>query len=147
MTGSLITLFDRDLNKLISELELTDDMHLWVRTAGVTNSIGNLALHLCGNLNHFIGATLGQTGYVRQRDKEFSDKHVSKHELIAKINETKQVVAHTLSKLSPPQISAAYPLIVFDRQVSTEYFLIHLQAHLNYHLGQINYLRRILTAA
>lgn len=147
MVNSLITLYNRDLDKLISEIELTDDNKLWLKKPGITNTIGNLALHLCGNLNHFIGAILGKSGYVRQRDREFSDKNISKELIIDRIENVKVTIANTLSQLTPNQIAANYPVNVFDKTLTTEYFLIHLHAHLNYHLGQINYLRRILTAA
>jgi len=147
MIKSLIHLFNRDLDKLISEIELTDDNKLWIKKPGITNTIGNLALHLCGNLNHFIGATLGSSGYVRQRDKEFSDKNVSKEVIIDRIEAVKIIIANTLNKLTSDQIASSYPINVFDKTVTTEYFLIHLHSHLNYHLGQINYLRRILTAS
>ncbi len=147
MIKSLSSLFKRDLDRLISEIELTDDDKLWVKKPGITNSIGNLALHLCGNLNHFIGATLGQTGYIRQRDKEFSDKNVSKESIINNIKKTTASISEVLNKLNKENLQATYPIQVFDKHVSTEYFLIHLHSHLNYHLGQINYLRRILTAS
>ncbi|MTI21927.1 DinB family protein [Fulvivirga sp. RKSG066] len=145
MTTSLITLFDRDLDRLKSEVELIDDKNLWKACSGVTNCAGNLTLHLCGNLKHFIGSVLGQTGYIRERDKEFSDKNISKNDLYKNIEETKRVIKATLTKVSPEDLQSIYPMPRWDQEISVEFFLIHLHSHLNYHLGQINYIRRILT--
>ena len=55
---------------------------VWKIKEGISNSAGNLTLHLLGNLNHFIGATLGNTGYVRERDKEFSLKNIPRIQLV-----------------------------------------------------------------
>jgi len=145
MTQPLIELFERDLAKLKTEVELTNDRDLWQTREGVTNSIGNLTLHLCGNLKHFVGAILGETGYIREREREFSDKNVSKADLYANLGETREVVISTLQKLTQEQLNATYPKKVFDKDMTGMQFLIHLHSHLNYHLGQINYLRRILS--
>lgn len=145
LTQTLIQLFNRDLDKLIEEINLyKNEEHLWLTTEAVSNCAGNLCLHLVGNLNAFIGAQLGQTGYIRQRDKEFSLKYVPRTTMIAQIKEVKTVVANTLSKLTSTDLQQDYPLQVFKRLMTTEYFLVHLSTHLSYHLGQINYHRRLL---
>lgn len=145
VTETLKKLFERDLNKLVDEIEAyKNEAVLWKIHDGISNSAGNLALHLVGNLNHFVGAQLGHTGYVRERELEFSKKDVPRTELIADITETKKVVGDTLSQLSEDQLQAEYPLVVFGEPMSTEYMLIHLTTHLSYHLGQINYHRRLL---
>ena len=73
LTETLIKLFKRDLGKLKEEVDsYQNEANLWIVTNDVSNSAGNLCLHLVGNLNHFIGAVLGDSGYVRQRDLEFS---------------------------------------------------------------------------
>ena len=72
MLQTLSSFFRKDLSKLIGEIDLyKNETDLWKIKDGISNSGGNLTLHLIGNLNHFIGATLGNTGYVRERDKEF----------------------------------------------------------------------------
>lgn len=146
MNQALISLFERDLDRLRMEIELTSDTDLWRVKPGVTNSIGNLALHLCGNLKHFIGATLGSSGYVREREREFSDKNVSKSKLYTNIEETKAIIVKTISALTQENIKSVYPVKMWNREITTEFFLIHLQSHLNYHLGQINYLRRVFSS-
>lgn len=145
LNDSLISLFERDLEKLKEEISLfiTED-DLWITPGSINNSPGNLCLHLCGNLKHFIGATLGKTGYVRERDKEFSLRNVPREELLKNIDETKNVVLQTIPKIDGQTLNSKYPIDVFGKEMTTEYFLIHLTTHLNYHLGQINYLRRIL---
>ncbi|CAN0596551.1 unnamed protein product, partial [Laminaria digitata] len=93
---TLNTLFQRDLDKLIAELEAYDERHLWQVKEGVINSGGNIALHLNGNLQHFIGTVLGETGFVRERDKEFSSKDVPVRNIIQDVNVTKKVIEDTL---------------------------------------------------
>lgn len=138
-------LFQRELDKLKQEIaSYTDEKSLWVVEQQIANSAGNLCLHLIGNLNAFIGATLGKTGYIRQRAQEFSTKDVPRDVLIKQIEATKQTVAQTLQQLAPTTLSEPYPLEVFGEPMTTHFFLAHLVAHLTYHLGQINYHRRML---
>ncbi|UKJ09024.1 DinB family protein [Solitalea lacus] len=135
----------RDLEKLSAEVEQYNiDENLWRVEPVISNSGGNLCLHLVGNLNHFIGHVLGNTGYVRNRDLEFSLKNVSKSELITMINETIMMIDSVLAKVSPEQLKEKYPIEVFGEPMTTEYFLVHLVTHLSYHLGQVNYHRRLL---
>lgn len=103
-----------------------------------------MCLHICGNLKHFIGEILGKTGYVRNRDSEFSDKNISKEKLIENIDETISVVKNTLEKMTEKDFEKNYPENVIMNEMTTGFFLIHLHSHLNYHLGQINYHRRLL---
>ena len=145
LKDTLIKLFKRDLNKLIEEIDLyKNDTNLWKIDGLVSNSAGNLCLHLIGNLNHFIGAILGDTGYIRQRELEFSIKDVPKSELITQIKKTIEVVENTLNTLTVADLIKDYKVQVFKEAMTTEYFLIHLTMHLAYHLGQINYHRRLL---
>lgn len=144
-TATLIEIFDRDLNKLITEINLyKDEERLWIIKDGIGNSAGNLCLHLIGNLNHFIGAILGNTGYVREREKEFSLKNIPRKELIQSIENTITVVKESLSKLSATDFEKLFPLEVFGKPLTTGFMLLHLTTHLAYHLGQINYHRRLL---
>jgi uncharacterized damage-inducible protein DinB len=145
LSETLKSLFNRDLNKLKSEIEsYKTESNLWVIDREIANSSGNLCLHLIGNLNTFIGATLGGSNYIRNRELEFSLKDISKLELIKMIEETIVVVSETLDKITDEQINSEYPLLVFHEKMSTEFFLVHLATHLTYHLGQINYHRRLL---
>jgi len=142
---TLKVLFKRDLNKLKSEIGLyQDEAKLWHKEKNISNSAGNLCLHLIGNLNTFIGAELGKTGYIRQRELEFSLKDIPKADLISKIEATIIVVDDTLDKLSEDELKKEYPILVFSEKTTTEYFLVHLASHLAYHLGQVNYHRRLL---
>ena len=144
-TSALTELFVRDLNRLVTELEQYPSAdQIWLLPTGINNSAGTLALHLVGNLQHFIGAVLGDTGYVRDREAEFNDRNVPVHQLIQSINSTIEVIDTVLGKLSSESLQSKYPLEVFGEPISTIKFLIHLQGHLNYHLGQVNYHRRLL---
>ena len=145
MIDILKQLFTSDLEKLKTEISsYTDEMNLWKISGDIKNSGGNLCLHLCGNLQHFIGAVLGNSGYVRKRDAEFSKKSVSVKELVKEVELTITAVENTLNHLKEERLGEKYPRNVFGYEMTTEYFLIHLAAHLNYHLGQINYHRRLL---
>jgi uncharacterized damage-inducible protein DinB len=142
---SLKTIFKRDLLKLKTEIELYHhEENLWITEKGIANSAGNLCLHLIGNLKTYIGREIGKTNYVRNRELEFSQKDVARAELLYGIEETIIVVENALNKMKKEDLDLEYPLLVFEYKMSTEYFLVHLATHLNYHLGQINYHRRLL---
>lgn len=142
---TLKTLFNRDLTRLRNEIELyKNEKNIWKVEKQIANSAGNLCLHLIGNLNTYIGAEIGKTIYIRHREFEFSFKDISKAELIDNIEKTKIIVATALDKLTVEQLEKEYPVLVFENKTSTDYLLIHLTTHLTYHLGQINYHRRLL---
>jgi uncharacterized damage-inducible protein DinB len=145
MIETLKQLFLRDLEKLKTEISsYRDEKNLWKISGDISNPAGNLCLHLCGNLQHFIGATLGNSGYVRNRDAEFSKKNVPIRELVAEIELTTEVVQKTLLELKEEDLQKTFPINVFGYEMTTEYLLTNMAAHLTYHLGQINYHRRIL---
>ena len=145
LTENLNKLFTRDLDGLINELNLyKNENDLWTVYGDITNSAGNLALHLIGNLQHFIGKELGGTNYVRTREREFSLKNVSRETIIKQIEDTKIMVNKTLKTLDTNKLQDQYPILVFKENTSTEFFLMHLSSHLSYHLGQINYHRRLM---
>ncbi|WP_343614254.1 DinB family protein [Flavobacterium sp.] len=142
---SLKTLFNRDLNKLKIEIESYENENaIWVIDKNISNSAGNLCLHLMGNINTYIGARLGNTGYIRNRPLEFLLKDIPRAELISKIENTISMVNEVFDSLTETDLEAIYPEIVFEKEMTTGFFLIHLATHLSYHLGQINYHRRLL---
>lgn len=138
----------RDLNKLKQEISLySSEENLWKIERNIANSAGNLCLHLVGNLNAYIGAEFGNSGYVRQRDLEFSLKNISQRELIQKIDDTIVVIDRVMSSFPEEKLHEEFPLLVLPEKTSNEYFLVHLTVHLSYHLGQINYHRRLIDTA
>lgn len=141
----LATFYNRDLLKLTDELKLFKvGENLWKTAGSVNNSCGNLVMHIIGGLNYLIGARLGNTGYIRNREREFSGKAVAKAALLAQMEELIPIINKTLAGLSDEQMEADYP-IPFDNAIrSNSYVLVQLLVHLNYHIGQVNYLRRIL---
>lgn len=146
MLQSLIKLYDRDLQNLIKEIEAYEDENdLWMVRGEIKNSAGNLCLHLMGNLNHYIGHQLGQSDYVRNRPLEFSDKNVPRTELIATIETTRIMLKAILPTLSEEVLAQNHTEEFYGGHDSNEYFLIHLFGHFNYHLGQINYHRRLIS--
>lgn len=145
LVETLKKILNRDLEKLKQELSLyKDESKIWVTEKNIANSAGNLCLHLVGNLNTYIGAEIGKTGYIRNRDLEFSMKDVPQKELIQKIEDTIKVVDNSLSMLKDQELENEYPLLVFAEKTTIGYFMVHLAVHLGYHLGQVNYHRRLL---
>jgi hypothetical protein len=141
----LLWLFTRDLNKLKDELNLySTESSIWKVEPNISNSAGNLSLHLIGNLNHFVGAILGKNGYIRQRDLEFSKKDIPRTILVEDIDKTIAVLTDILGKLSNADLDVEYAFAKPDKLDSAGQFLLNLTAHLAYHLGQINYHRRLL---
>jgi Protein of unknown function (DUF1572) len=141
---SLATILERDLDKLSSEItQYPSDESIWLVPEGVKNSGGNLCLHLCGNLQHYFGTVIGKTGYARNRPLEFSAKNISRQSLLQEIEKAKKAVLETLRIMTEDQLLAEYPEVVFGKPMTTLFFFIHLSAHLGYHLGQINYHRRL----
>ena len=142
----LATLLWRDINKVIEQVRaFPEDRLLWETRPGVSNSAGNLALHLIGNLSEYIGRQIGCVAFTRQRPKEFSDKGVSATELITRLEQVAELTHRIVAGLTETTLSAKYPELVLGYEMTTVHFLIHLLGHLNYHLGQMDYLRRMLT--
>ena len=142
---SLLQIFERDLNKLKDEISIyKDEKSLWIVKNEISNSAGNLCLHLVGNLNHFIGTALGKTEYVRNRENEFAAKNISREELVIEIEKTILVVTKTLNNLSSEDFEKDFPIQKHGEIVKTDFMLLHLLTHFNYHLGQINYHRRLI---
>jgi uncharacterized damage-inducible protein DinB len=142
---TLKTIFKRDLNRLKQEIQLyPNESQIWKIQKGITNSAGNLCLHLVGNLNTYIGNTYGNSNYVRNRELEFSLKDIPRSELIHQIEQTILVVDHALDNLSEKELLMEFPVLVFETTTSNEFMLIHLTTHLTFHLGQINYHRRLV---
>ena len=144
--AEIAALFDRDLTRLSQELEAFPDSEtLWKTLPGVSNCAGNLILHLNGNLREYVGRQLGRRDYVRDRPAEFAAFSHSTHDLIAMTKELRETIPAIVAQLSPEQLESTYPDQVWGKPISTFQFLVSLVAHLNYHLGQIDYLRRVLT--
>lgn len=141
----LRNIFKRDLNKLEAEINAyANDDSLWLVENGIANSGGNLCLHLVGNLKTFVGKELGGFHYVRDRDAEFATKGVQKSVLLAAIAEAREIVDSSLEKLTDGDLQQMFPVQVFSERTTIEFMLVHLATHLSYHLGQINYHRRLL---
>ncbi len=145
LNQTLRQLFEREFDRLEHELKsYNDPADIWKKAKGINNSAGNLSLHLAGNLRHFIGAILGDTGYKRDREFEFNGT-VSVEELLERNRLAKNEVLTTLQHIDQKSLDAMYPLDVLGKEMSTAFFLTHLYGHFNYHLGQINYHRRLLS--
>jgi uncharacterized damage-inducible protein DinB len=146
ITSTLRTVVLRELRALDREIAAyPDDESLWTTPAGAPNSAGNLALHLAGNLRHFIGAALGETGYMRDRDSEFSSKGLSRDELRATVSDAIRELGNAFDRITDEQLNAEYPIPIQERKLQASEFLVHLAVHLGYHLGQIDYHRRLST--
>jgi Protein of unknown function (DUF664) len=145
LSGEISDLFRRDLIRLSQQVKAFSQESLWRTLPGVSNSAGNLMLHLEGNLREFVGRQLGAVAYERKRPLEFSVSGVPIEEMLARTEDLAVLIPRVIARLSDAQMEAKYPEDALGVPLSTRQFLIHLQGHLNYHLGQIDYLRRILT--
>lgn len=145
LLDTLRKIFKRDLTKLKTEIgSYKDEARLWYFEKDIANSGGNLCLHLVGNLNTYIGAALGNTGYERNREGEFADKNIPRIKLLDMVEKTIAMVDSTLENLKVEELNNIYPMPVLKEPITTEFFLVYLCSHLSYHLGQINYHRRLL---
>jgi len=136
----------RELDAFAREVELfPDDQSLWKTLPGVSNSAGNLARHVCGNLKHFVGAVLGGTGYVRHREQEFAAREGTRADVAAELRETRELMGRILPGLTPEVLEAPYPEAVGGVVPRCDRFLIHLAVHIGFHLGQAGYVRRAVT--
>jgi hypothetical protein len=146
MLQELIALYDRDLKALRKEIELyRSDTHIWQISEGINNPGGNVFLHLMGNLNTFFGAVYANTGYVRDRPLEFSSWDIPRAALLEMLDEIHPIVLNVLREFPDDKLGEIYPIRIFDEDKTNGYIFIHLETHLAYHLGQINYHRRLLT--
>lgn len=146
MKDWITNVITRELKALRREIETyPSDADLWEVRPGITNPGGNLALHLAGNLQYFLGNVLGQNGYVRNRDAEFASKDVPRAELLREIDNALAAVESGMSRISEADLAKPYPEAVGGVESTTGAFLAHFATHLAYHLGQVDYHRRILT--
>ncbi|MBS1729740.1 MAG: DUF1572 family protein [Bacteroidetes bacterium] len=145
ITNTLKELFKKNLEQLKNEIELYHhEANLWRVDGQIKNSAGNLCLHLMGNLKAYIGVGLAKTNYIRQRDLEFSLKNIPGKDLCTQIDETIQIIEDGLNNLTSDQLQETFPIKIWEKPTSIENTLVLLATHLNYHLGQINYHRRII---
>jgi Protein of unknown function (DUF1572) len=136
----------RELRTLRRELEAyPDEQLLWALPPGLPNSAGTLALHLAGNLRHYIGALLGGDGYIRNRDEEFAARDVPRDVILGQISAAEAAIGATLPHLSEEQMSRPFPEAIREHHLRTDELLLQLTVHLAYHLGQVSYHRRIVT--
>lgn len=134
----------RELDRLADEIRaLPDDEALWRRRGQQGNAPGTLALHLVGNLSHYIGANLGRTGYVRDRPAEFEDRTASRQEILDRIAVCRETVTPVLDRLTDEELGEVYPgdTPVHMEGITSRGYLIHTIWHLGWHLGQMYYQR------
>lgn len=143
---NITSLYQKYLDSLKNEISLyQNESDLWKLAGDIKNSPGNLALHLCGNLQHNFGAVLGNTGYIRNRDLEFSRKDAGKQDILNEISITSEIVLTVLENLTDERLAQEFPDKSHGEGQTVSDMLVRLAFHLAYHVGQINYHRRILT--
>jgi Protein of unknown function (DUF664) len=141
---SVIAILDRDLRALRREIEAyPEEDSLWLQPAGISNSAGTLALHLAGNVQHYLGARLGATGYVRDRPAEFARRNVPRAEVVQQIEAARQSLA--AAENAGSDLPSDFPEVIGNLRFETGDYLIHLVSHFAFHLGQIDYHRRVVT--
>jgi hypothetical protein len=146
MKDWITNVLTRELKALRREIESYPTEHdLWAIPAGIANPGGNLALHLTGNLQYFVGNVLGKNGYVRNRDSEFGTRDIPRADLLREIDNAIAAVELGMSKIREEDLAKPFPEKVGGVSSSTGAFLAHFATHLAYHLGQVDYHRRMLT--
>lgn len=146
LTTHLTTILARELRALTREIRAyPDDPSVWKTIPGATNPGGTLALHLAGNIQHYIGARLGGSGYRRDRPAEFARRGLSRDELVREVEKAIEAVERTLPKVREETLAADFPEAVGGKVIRTDEFLLHLATHLGWHLGQLDYHRRVVT--
>lgn len=145
LSTELAALYRRDLARLVRQLDAIDDARLWQVVPGVTNAAGNLLLHLNGNLREFVGRQIGGVEFVRDRPREFAATDVPRSEMIAALTELASLIPGVIERVPASRWDETYPENVLGEPLTHRQFVVHLYAHLSYHLGQIDYLRRVLT--
>ena len=141
----LAALYRRDLARLVRQLDALDDARLWQVLPGVTNSAGTLLLHLNGNLREYVGRQIGGVPYVRDRPREFAATGVPRAEMTAALTELASLIPGVIERVPAATWETTFPENVLGEPLTNRQFVVHLYGHLNYHLGQIDYLRRVLT--
>jgi hypothetical protein len=148
LKSAIGSILDRDLDALRREVEAySDEGELWRTVPGISNTAGTLVLHLAGNLQHYLGARLGGTGYVRDRPAEFARRDVPRAELMREIDAAQAAVKSGLANLSPAQLTGEFPETIAGARLTTGEYLVHLTTHFAYHLGQMDYHRRVVTGS
>jgi hypothetical protein len=143
---SIAGILDRDLATLRREVEAyPDERDLWREVPGIANVGGTLALHLAGNLQHYFGARLANSGYVRDRPAEFARRNVPRSELVGEIEAARAAVKAACAAVKPTQLEVEFPEVIGDSRLQTGDYLVHLAVHFAYHLGQLDYHRRVVT--
>ncbi|MBL0940380.1 MAG: DinB family protein [Gemmatimonadaceae bacterium] len=148
LSSELAALYRRDIARLIQEIRAFPNSDtLWHVVPGVSNAAGTLALHLEGNLREYIGRQLGSIAYQRNRPLEFSARGVEQAEIVARLEGVRELVPLVIAALDSSVLDADFPELYDGRALSTRQFLLHLYGHLSYHLGQVDYLRRVVTGS
>ncbi len=136
----------RELQTLRDELAAyPDDASVWALPEGAPNSAGTLALHMAGNLQHFIGTILAEDGYVRDREGEFGRRDVPRADLMTEIAAVERTISAVLMDAPGSVLDGDFPLALGGKTLTTRMFVLHLAVHLSYHLGQVDYHRRMVT--
>jgi uncharacterized damage-inducible protein DinB len=137
--------YDRELATLADQLEAyPDQTAIWNTPDGITNSAGTLALHMCGNLRHFLGMAVGGTDYIRDRPFEFSGTPVDREQLLKIVQETRDEVSEALRQPLSAKFDESFPIPLGGSDLTVGQAIIHLLSHLAYHLGQVDYHRRLI---
>ena len=138
----------RDLRGLRREVEAyPDDEAVWALPPGISNSCGTLVLHLVGNLRLYVGHVIGGIAYERDRPREFAARGLPRAGLLRELDAAMDAVDRALPKATEAVLASDFPQPVGAVRVNTQEFLLHCAAHLAYHLGQVDYHRRITTGS
>lgn len=140
---ALIEILEKMRDEVRSLSEPLSEADFWKKPLDPGNSVGHLVLHLTGNLNHFVGAQLGGSGYVREREREFTETQPpSKKDTLGKLDEAVATFRRVVEGLSAEQLAAPHPETRFGVVLKA---LTYLLTHFALHRGQMSYIVRLLS--
>jgi uncharacterized damage-inducible protein DinB len=142
MRSALIGALEGQRDAVKAAAEPLSEADFWRKPVEPGNSVGHLVLHLAGNLNHFVGGQLGGSGYVRDREREFTETNPpAKAAALAGLDAAVATFRRVVGNLSAEALLAPHPEARFGTVVNA---LVHLVAHFALHRGQISYIARLL---
>lgn len=133
------------LPRIRRAIELLNDEQIWWRANEQSNSIGNLMLHLAGNVRQWIVAGIGDMPFVRERDKEFGQRSpIPKAEVLYKLQTAVDDALEVLARL--PSSRLTQHRTIQGMNVTVQGAIYHVVEHFSMHTGQILYIAKLLTA-
>ncbi|UCC89168.1 MAG: DinB family protein [Anaerolineales bacterium] len=130
---------ERYAQSLIELIDPLSQDQLWSRNGGIPNSIGTLTRHLTGNLNHYLGAGILRNGYVRERDREFTETSLPKATIVSDLRAAVEVAKEAVDAIGEREVTQPYTAPSGEEYESLAYHIVRVATHFALHCGQADY--------